>query len=110
MTSVIKDPVRLRNKIIFWAVANDLHDLLSTNETFIDNLLKANIRPESLTPEEMLNLVLSPRKTICESDLPTKVIVSENVTAEDIQVSAVKWPWPFSLAFNEALLFIYRRL
>ena len=86
MSSVVKNPVGLRNEIIFWAIASNLTDLMVTDEAFLDNLMEANIKPDALTSNDLLTFVLNPKKAICQSDLPTKFIVSEKISSSDFQV------------------------
>lgn len=86
MTSVLKDPILLRNQIVFWAISANLTDLVDTGPSLVDNFFKAKIKPNALSSNDVLNLALNPRKAICQGDLPTKIIVSENITKTEFQV------------------------
>ena len=57
-----------------------------TDEVFLDNLMKANLKPDALTSNDLLKFMVNPKKAICQSDLPTKFIVSEKISSSDIQV------------------------
>ena len=86
----MKNPVRLRNEVIFWAISANLTDLLMTDEEFLDNLMEANIKAdEALTSDNLLKFLVNPKKAICQSDLPTKIIVSEKISSSDIQVISI---------------------
>ena len=90
ISSVMKNPVRLRNEVIFWAISANLTDLLMTDEEFLDNLMEANIKAdEALTSDNLLKFLVNPKKAICQSDLPTKIIVSEKISSSDIQVISI---------------------
>ena len=52
----------------------------------VDNFLKARIRPDAVTSNDVLNLAFNPRKAICEGDFASKIIVSENFTQPNIEV------------------------
>ena len=86
----MKNPVRLRNEVIFWAISANLTDLLMTDEEFLDNLMEANIKTdEALTSDNLLKFLVNPKKAICQSDLPTKIIVAEKISSSDIQVISI---------------------
>ena len=91
VSSVIKNPTRLRNEVIFWAISANLTDLLMTDQDFLDNLMEANIKPDALTSDDLLKFAVNPKNTICQSDLPTKIIVSEKISSSDIQVNFHFW-------------------
>ena len=84
---MIKSPARLRNEILFWAINANITDLLLTDQDFLDNLMEANIKPDALTSDDLLKFAVNPKNTICQSDLPTKIIVSEKISSSDIQVN-----------------------
>ena len=87
ISNVIKNPVKLRNELIFWAIDTELTDLIDTFQgDFMDKFFKAKIKPNALTSEDVMTFVFNPRKTICEANITTKLIVSENLTGEDFQV------------------------
>ena len=54
--------------------------------SLVDNFLKARIRPDAVTSNDVLNLAFNPRKAICEGDFASKIIVSENFTQANIEV------------------------
>ena len=58
-----------------------------TDQDFLDNLMEANIKPDALTSDDLLKFVVNPKHTICQHDLPTKIIVSEKISSSDIQVN-----------------------
>ena len=82
---MIIDPDVIRHNITNWANSANLTDF--NDEELLDNILKSDVKPDALNSGDVLNLALNPRKTICESDLLTKIIVSENVTSEAFQVT-----------------------
>ena len=90
MTAIIEDPIQLRSKILVWAITTNVTDLIETMPPFVDNFLKARIRPDAVTSNDVLNLAFNPRKAICEGDFASKIIVSENFTQPDIEVCKKK--------------------
>lgn len=104
VSSVIKNPTRLRNEVIFWAISANLTDLLMTDQDFLDNLMEANIKPDALTSDDLLKFVVNPKNTICQSDLPTKIIVSEKISSSDIQVNFHFWIFSTFSTFFSILL------
>ena len=58
--------------------------------SLVDNFLKARIRPDAVTSNDVLNLAFNPRKAICEGDFASKIIVSENFTQPNIEVSKLE--------------------
>ena len=90
MSTLITNPVELRNKLIFWAIENELINLADTFQSgFLDKIFEANLKPDAVTSEDLMALIFNPRKTICEADLATRLFVSEALTQKEIQVR--KW-------------------
>ena len=86
VTAIIDNPNQLRTKIAVWAISTNMTDLIETIPPFVDNFLKARIRPDAVTSNDVLNLAFNPRKAICEGDFASKIIVSENFTQPNIEV------------------------
>ena len=90
MSTLITNPVELRNKLIFWAIENELINLADTFQSgILDKIFEANLKPDAVTSEDLMALIFNPRKTICEADLATRLFVSEALTQKEIQVR--KW-------------------
>ena len=65
----------------------------------VDNFLKARIRPDAVTSNDVLNLAFNPRKAICEGDFASKIIVSENFTQPNIEVCKLEKKLSLKMSF-----------
>ena len=84
--AVIDNPKQLRNDIIFWAIQTGVTDLVETFPPIVENFKDAKIKPDALTSNDVLDLAFNPRKAICQGQLLTQVIVSENISKDDFEV------------------------
>ena len=87
ISTLLKDRSALRNEVIGWALETQVTDLIATlNDDFFDKIAEAKIKPNALTSEDLMAFAFSPRETICQSNVTTKLIVSDDLTQDDFQV------------------------
>ena len=87
ISKLVKDRSALRNEVIGWALETQVTDLIATlNDDFFDKIDEAKIKPNALTSEDLMAFAFSPRETICQSNVTTKLIVSDDLTQDDFQV------------------------
>ena len=87
ISKLVKDRSALRNEVIGWALETQVTDLIATlNDDFFDKIAEAKIKPNALTSEDLMAFAFSPRETICQSNVTTKLIVSDDLTQDDVQV------------------------
>ena len=87
ISTLLKDRSALRNEVIGWALETQVTDLIATlNDDFFDKIDEAKIKPNALTSEDLMAFAFSPRETICQSNVTTKLIVSDHLTQDEVQV------------------------
>ena len=90
ISTLVKDRSALRNEVISWALETQVTDLIATlNDDFFDKIAEAKIKPNALTSEDLMAFAFSPRETICQSNVTTKLIVSDDLTQDDVQVPTI---------------------
>ena len=92
ISKLVKDRSALRNEVIGWALETQVTDLIATlNDDFFDKIDEAKIKPNALTSEDLMAFAFSPRETICQSNVTTKLIVSDDLTQDDVQVPTTSY-------------------